>query len=256
MKRIILVCLILVFGSSLKAQQKLSKHAIGLSIKAAHLFPNYLSNNENWRGTFYPSGSISLSYNYRFSSAWQSNAGIGLHGFGLINKGIYDRYTFDFVTPQLFLGIQRIFPTQHSFDGFAKATFGANFVPLHPFTETTLNYKATITPAKALNPYLDVSIGITNQFKNKIGNARQKLTWETGVSFTYQPNPFGTVAFESQNSTSIAAPTGTSFGMYFKLYFPTGKSTVSAKRKKVAKMKKKKDRLKKRRSTVKTVRDL
>lgn len=238
------------------AQFRLPKHLIGLSVEASHLFPNYLETNPNWSGIFYPSGNISVSYNNRFYFHWQGIAGIGLQGYGLVNKGLNDKYTFDFISPHAFLGGQYFIPTKHKFDGFIRGTIGANLTPIQPFEESFQNYSVSVLPNNLFNPYFKISLGITNQFKNKIGNSKNQLIWELGAIYTHQPMAYGYAIFSDENGQTIAAPTGGGFGFFFKLYFPTGKGTVSSKRNKIKRLRNKSERFKKVNQTGKTTRHL
>jgi len=125
MKKLCFTLLTLAVVPIIISAQSIHSHKfnIGIDVSIGHSFPDY-SSNSRWKGIFYPVGGLNVLVTSRMGNHFQSELGIGLSGFALVNKGPYDNYVFDYVVPQIFAGIQYVRLIHGHFGSFIRLNSG------------------------------------------------------------------------------------------------------------------------------------
>lgn len=227
MCRILLISFLLISGFA-SSQSMIGKYMLGLEINAGHSFPNFDIEQDKWKAGFYPAGGINITLANRLSPKWILDLGLGVTGYALNNTSPFDHYILDFSSPLLIGGISYNFKGYRNRDCFAKLSAGGQMAYKGSFVEQFENYSVTISGNNKAYVFLRPEIGIRNQFKNKVGRAKVKMSYELGTFFRINLNPLGSARIEETQSDFVLTlkPSGNIIGFYFKLLFPVGKQRV------------------------------
>ena len=228
----VLVIALIFCADSLSGQigSRINKYSIGIEIDAGHSFPNFKTTQNRWKGSFYPAGALSISLRNRINRNWQTDVGIGITGYALINNGPYDNYILDFASPHLTTGIQYIKFKGRTKEKIIRLKSGMQLGYTKEFTETFSDYNVKVIGRDPVYFFLRPEIGIRNNFKNRINGFR--LAYELGVFYRYTLNGLGSAQFSEKDHVTIVQPKGDIIGFYFNVVFPAGKQKMKIENKK------------------------
>jgi len=170
MKKVLFIAIIFLFCSiNVNAQKtrRINKYSIGIEIDAGHSSPSFNKEQNRWKGSFYPTGALTLSFRNRINQHWQSDLGIGLTGYALVNKGPFDNYILNFSSPHLATSIQYIKTTNKKMENFVRLKTGMQLGYKGEFTEIFESYTATIKGTNPIIFFISPEIGIRKQFRIK-----------------------------------------------------------------------------------------
>lgn len=216
------VCLfVLLLPFFIFSQTRTHRFNIGIDVSAGHSFPDY-DQNSRWKGSFYPTGALSVLIQNRMGNHFQTELGIGVSAYALVNKGPYDKYVFDFMVPQFFTGIQYIRNKGKNRESFIRMNTGIQPAYHGVSVETFSQYQVLIQNERSLNFFLQPAIGFKNRFKERLKGHRHFLAYEAGAFFRYNFYRLGTALFIEENYITQTSPGGNSIGIYFRVLIPTG----------------------------------
>lgn len=220
----VILFIFLINYASGQATSRVNKYSTGIEIDAGHSFPNYKKNQDRWKGSFYPAGALTISIRNRINRHWQTDLGIGITGYALVNSGPYDNYVLDFASPHLVSSIQYIKITGKTKENFVRLKSGMQLGYTQEFSESFDSYEVTVNGDDPIYFFLRPEIGIRNKFKNKLNGFN--LGYELGVFYRYNLNGLGRAEFLEPDYLTIVQPKGDIIGMYFNIVFPVGRQKM------------------------------
>lgn len=224
---------IFVLSRQVPGQQtnRINQFSIGLEIEAGHSFPAFDTEQNRWSASFYPTGGLTVALEKKINRKWIADAGGGLTGYALTNKGMVDRYTLDFVSPHLITGISYHFQNHRGRNHFTKISTGFQVGYRGSFTDEFETYKVTVQGKNRFYPFIRPEIGMRRDFKRKMKGSPFRMAWEAGTFFRWNLTSLGTASIEETDFAVTLRPRGDIIGMYARLLFPTGRKSLKMKEK-------------------------
>ncbi len=224
-------CLLLQTHMELWAQSlsKINQYAIGIAVDVGHSFPNFDRVQNRWKGTFYPSGGIAVLFSNRVHQHWIVEAGLGITGYALTNKGRTDSYILDFASPLITSGISYHQSKSLGHENFIRLSGGVQLGYRGTLVDVFDTYSVTIQGEQQWYPFIRPEIGIRRSFGQKMKGSRFKMAYELGTFFRYNLDALGTATITENDFQVILQPSGHIMGTYFKILFPVGKKRMSQK---------------------------
>lgn len=211
-------------NSMAQSQVVINKYSIAIDIDAGHSFPNFNKPQDRWKASFYPAGAITISLRGRLSNHWQTDLGLGITGYALVNKGPVDKYVLDFASPHLTTGIRYAERKGNRNEKFIGLKTGMQLGYTQSFTEEFSTYQVTISGNDPLYFFLRPEIGLRNSLNKRVNGFN--LSYEFGTFFRYNLNYLGSAKFDEPANTTTITPRGNIIGMYFNIVFPAGRQKM------------------------------
>lgn len=220
-----IIALLVLLSLNVRAQKtkNTGKYNFGISTFVGHSFPNYLVNENRWKGKFYSAGGLIFLIQNKLSKKISTEVGLGMSFYALVNKGPVDNYVFDLVSPHLTTAIQYLNPVKKNVEGFIKLSTGWQVGYQGSFTDYYDRYQVQITARNSFYFFVLPEIGIRNKVFTKINQKPQTIYYEISSYFRYNLNSLGEAKFIESNYVTIAEPKGNVIGINFKILFPFGK---------------------------------
>lgn len=210
---------------------RINQFSIGLQIEVGHSFPTFDTEQNRWSASFYPTGGLTVALEKKINRNWIADAGVGLTGYALTNKGMVDRYTLDFVSPHLITGISYHFQNPRGRNHFAKISTGVQAGYQGSFTDEFETYKVTVQSKNRFYPFIRPEIGMRRSFKGRMKGSPFKMAWETGVFYRLNLASLGTAQIEETDFVVTLRPKGDIIGMFARVLFPAGRKSLVMKEK-------------------------
>lgn len=208
-----------------------AKFHIGIETNIGTTFPNFVTEKEKWQPTVYAAWEARLSVLMRFSQHWSGDIGVGLSGYAMGNKTINDRYTLDFFSPSLLLGLQYSTSISKKSEGFLGLSIGGQQGYNDSFTEVFEDYTVVSSSTDLSYFFIRPQIGIRKEMETK-RKKKFPISYEYGVYFRYNVNGLGKAEFtHTDNYIEILQPKGHVSGVFFKVLFPSSNTKIRLKTK-------------------------
>lgn len=218
------IFLFLILAISVHAQRRVPRNACAIEVAAGHSFPDY-EKDSDWKGSFYPAGSISVMAQHRISRHWDGGIALGMTGYALVNRNGDNTYVFDFASPHSSLSLRYLRQNKKYRESFIGVSSGVQLGYDGEVFESHETYNVKIE-SNPIYPFIRPEIGIKNRINHKLKGDRNHLGYEIAAFYRWNLIGLGEATFIDIKQTTVTNPSGSFFGAYFRIVIPSGSKRI------------------------------
>jgi hypothetical protein len=226
----LMLLLLVGFQGGTQSERPDNKYSVGATFAFGQSRPNWQEKAVGWGNKWYPAARLGIHFDCALNEQWIVTGGVGAMMFVLPVKTPVDVYFLDFLSPQLELGIARLYPLA-SKNNHLVAQF--NLGLQQGFNQTLRDefdaYQVTITGDAPYYYFIRPELGLRIRTKRKSYGSLFKMSYAVGVFYRYQFNELGRATFVRGNEEVVLVPPGSVLGIYGRWFLPVGKQRIQRK---------------------------
>lgn len=213
-----------------QTEKTANRYSIGTTVAFGQSRPNWLKKAPGWGNGSYPAGRIGIHFDYALNEQWMLTGGLGIMLSGLSVKTPFDVYYLDFWSPQVDLGIAKIYPLSNEHHHLiAQLNIGLQKGFNHDLRDEFATYTVMITEGAPFYYFVRPELGWRIRTKRKTYGSLFNSSYAFGVFYRHQFNPLGRATFTSGDVEVVLAPPGSVVGIYGRWLLPVGKQRIPRK---------------------------
>lgn len=222
------VTFLLIFASMLSAQRmrKTNKFALSASANIGQVIPNFTTGQDRWKAGLHLSWGFTLGAEMRLHEHWSAGMGAGLTGFWMDNRGPYDHYVLDFVSPHLSAGLEYLWRDPSGRESFVRLNGGMQVGYERTFVEEFEDYDVVISSDDPLYFFVRPEVGFRKTTDWKSKTSRYPISFEVGSYVRHYFNGLGQAVFVEDDFVTPSEPRGFTLGIFCRLLLPYGNASA------------------------------